>query len=127
MRSPSAYTESMKFWTRFVACFLIAWLPLLGYTAQAGACPEMTSSGMSRPAGVSSMTGMAPDAQKVSTHASGALLVCHGAGGLSCGAAILPATHAALDIPSLPVYRATIPFLFGQFIPEPLQPPPRTL
>ncbi len=119
----------MNFWTRFVACFLIAWLPLLGYTAQAGACPGMMSSGVSRPAGASSMTGMAPapDAQKAATHAGGAPSVCHGSGGLSCGAAIVPATYAAPDIPSLPVYRATIPLLFGQFIPEPLQPPPRTL
>jgi len=88
----------------------------------------MTSSGMSRPAGVSSMTGMAPDEQEAATHASGASSVCHGSAGLSCGAAvILPTARAALDIPSLPVYRATIPFLIGQFIPEPLQPPPRTL
>ncbi|OYD59897.1 UNVERIFIED_ORG: hypothetical protein BDU10_9187 [Burkholderia sp. CF145] len=117
----------MKCWTRFVACFLIAWLPLLGYTAQAGACPEMTSSGMSRPAGVSSMTGMAPDAQKASTHASGASSICHGSGSLLCGMAVLPASHAALDIPSLHVYQATVPFLSAQFIPEPLQPPPRSL
>ncbi len=127
MCSHSAYTEAMKFWTRFVACFLVAWLPLLGYTAQAGACPEMATSGMSRPVSASPMTGMAPGGQKASPQAARAVSVCHGAGGLSCGMAVLPSTHAALDISSSPVYRATISFLVGQFIPEPLQPPPRTL
>jgi hypothetical protein len=130
MCSHNAYTEPMKFWTRFVACFLVAWLPLAGYAAQAVVCPEMSSSVMQRPLTASPMTGTAPDAQKASAaQAARAALGCHGdAGSLSCGIAALPTTHATtFDIPSSPVYRATILFLVGQFIPEPLQPPPRTL
>jgi hypothetical protein len=127
MRRHSAYTEPMKFWTKLVACFLVAWLPLLGFAAQAGACPEMASSGMSRPVSASPMTGMVPGAQKAPTQPAKAASVCHSPGSPSCGMAVLPATHATLDIPSSPVYRATTPFLVGQFIPEPLQPPPRTL
>jgi hypothetical protein len=128
MCSHSAYTEAMKFWTRFVACFLVAWLPLAGYAAQATVCPEMSSSVMQRPLNASPMTSTAPAVQKTSAPAARAVLGCHGhAGSLSCGMAALPATRAMLDIPSSPVYRATIPFLVGQFIPEPLQPPPRTL
>jgi hypothetical protein len=118
----------MKFWTRSVACFLVAWLPLAGFAAQATVCPEMSSPVMQRPVNASPMTGTAPGAQKASAHAATVAPGCHThAGSLSCGMAALPATHATLDIPSSPVYRATIPFLFGQFIPEPLQPPPRTL
>jgi hypothetical protein len=127
MRSHSAYTEPMKFWTKFVARFLVAWLPLLGFTAQAGACPEMASSGMSPSVSASPMAGMAPGAQQAPTQATKVASVCHSPGGLSCGMAVLPATHATLAIPSSPVYRATTPFLVGQFVPEPLQPPPRTL
>jgi hypothetical protein len=127
MRSHSAYTQSMKFWTRFVACFLVAWLPLLGFAAQVGPCPEMASSGMSRTVSASLMTGMEPGAKKAPMQAAKAASVCHSPGGLSCGMAVLPATHATLAIPSSPVYRATTPFLVGQFVPEPLQPPPRTL
>jgi hypothetical protein len=127
MRSHSAYTEPMKFWTKFVARFLVAWLPLLGFAAQADVCPEMASSAMSRPVSASPMTRMTPGAHKAPTQAAKVAFVCHSPGGLSCGMAFLPATHPTHDIPSSPVFRATIPFLAGQFIPEPLQPPPRTL
>ncbi|MFM0268179.1 hypothetical protein [Paraburkholderia sediminicola] len=118
----------MKFWTRFAACFLVAWLPLAGYAAQATVCPEMSSSAMQRPMSASPMTGTAPGAQKAAAHAARAVLGCHGyPGSLSCGMAALPTTRAMLDIPSSSVFRATIPLLAEQFIPEPLQPPPRTL
>ena len=128
MSNHNAYTETMKFWTRFVACFLVGWLPLAGYATQATACPEMSSSVMQRPTNASPMTDMAPSAQKAAAHAARAVLGCHGhPGSLSCGMAALPTTHVMLDIPSSPVYRATIPLLAEQFIPEPLQPPPRTL
>ncbi len=128
MCSHSAYTEAMKFWTRFVACFLVAWLPLAGYATQAGACPEMSSSVMERPLNASPMTGTAPSVQNAAVHAARAVLGCHGhPGSPSCGmAAALLATRVMLDIPSSPVYPATIPLLAEQFIPEPLQPPPRT-
>ena len=130
----------MKFWTRFVAFFLVAWLPLAGYATQATACPEMSSSATQRPMSASPITGTAPGAQKAAAHAARAVSGCHAhPGSLSCGMAALPATRVMLDIPSwgggrgrrdIPsarVYRATIPLLAGEFIPEPLQPPPRTL
>jgi hypothetical protein len=127
-RSHSAYTEAMKFWTRFVAFFLVAWLPLAGYATQATACPEMSSSATQRPMSASPITGTAPGAQKAAAHAARAVSGCHAhPGSLSCGMAALPATRVMLDIPSSRVYRATIPLLAGEFIPEPLQPPPRTL
>lgn len=126
-RRYSAYTDPMKFWSRFVACFLIAWLPLLGFTAQARTCPEMVSSSMSRPADVSSRTVIADSNQKETGHTMSAASVCHDPGGLSCGVALPPAAPAAVDVPSSPVFRATIPLLIGQFVSEPLQPPPRTL
>jgi len=124
----SAYTEAMKFWTKFIACFLVAWLPLLGYSAQAGVCPEMTSSGMPRPVNVSPMMSTVSSVQKAPAHGAMTAPACHSPGSLSCGVPVLPTMHATLDIPSSsPVYRATVALLAEQFVPEPLQPPPRTL
>ncbi|WP_272544885.1 hypothetical protein PPH94_019460 [Burkholderia cepacia] len=120
----------MKRWARFVACFLIAWLPMLGYPAQAASCPEMSSMlPMERQAKApdfSATTGCATVAkhQAAGTQAS----ACHGnMGGAACGMHAIPVSHAFVFTPVSAVYLDIARNLDEQFIPDLPAPPPRLL
>ncbi len=124
----------MKLWVKLVACFLIAWLPLLGYPAQMSLCPQMESMTTSMPseqqqthaAHVSDMT--AACGQVANHHAANANVPCQGSiGGLVCGMPAIPMTHTVMVVPSSPVYRAVASPFAKQFIPELPAPPPRSL
>lgn len=119
----------MKVWAKLVACFLIAWLPLLGYPAQPTLCPAMSS--------VPNVHLRAKATHSIDTvgceqvgkhHASDARPACHGnMGGFVCGMPAIPTTNAVVDLPSSPVYRALARTFAEQFIPELPAPPPRAL
>jgi hypothetical protein len=129
----SAYTEMMKYWVKFVACFLIAWLPLLGYPAQVAFCPQMLSPAAQLQMHASQMhSSHMSDAVPCSgdTHAPAGkpLAACHGMlGSLACGVPVIPTAYATAVVPSSPVYRAITRVLVEQFIPELPAPPPRSL
>jgi hypothetical protein len=124
----SAYTEPMKRWAKLVACFLIAWLPLLGYPAQVALCPEMSSPVMHPEVQASDMSDMAAHSHDAKARVMRTRPGCHSSlGGLACGAPILPATHTTAVVPSSPVYRAVSRVLVEQFIPELPAPPPRSI
>ncbi|MFM0367656.1 hypothetical protein, partial [Paraburkholderia sediminicola] len=113
------YTEMMKFWTKLVACLLIAWLPLLGYPAQVAFCPEISSSTMQSQMKAPHTPGMVACAQDARAHVTGSQPACHGSlSGLACGMAAIPTTHKTAVVTSSPVYRAIHLILIPQFIPE---------
>ncbi|MPW18960.1 hypothetical protein GCT13_19165 [Paraburkholderia sp. CNPSo 3157] len=119
----------MRLWVKIVACFLIAWLPLLGYPAQMTLCPQMESMSSAQPnmhaAHVSEVTacGQVSNHHAVNTNAS-----CNGSiGGVLCGMPAIPMTHKVMVVPSSPVYRAVARPFAEQFIPELPAPPPRSL
>lgn len=123
----------MKLWVKLVACFLIAWLPLLGYPAQMTLCPRMESMTTSMPnaqpqmhaAHVSDATACG---QVTSHHAVNANATCQGSiGGVHCGMPAIPVTHTVVVVPSSPVYWAVARPFTKQFIPELPAPPPRSL
>ena len=120
----------MKFWVRIIACFLIAWLPMLGYPAQAVVCPEMSTmpgqrhhvkaEDSSRPTGC--MTAAKHHAASAQSPA------CHGnMTSAACGMPAIPVSHLTAIVPAAPVYRAITPAFCEQFIPELPAPPPRSL
>ncbi|WP_080434786.1 hypothetical protein [Burkholderia ubonensis] len=120
----------MKFWVKIAACFLIAWLPMLGYPAQAAFCPEM----LSMPAPQHHMkAGDAPEAAGLTGGAKHPGIgahqpACHGnMGGVACGMPAILVSHTVAFAPSSPVYRAIARILREQFIPELPAPPPRSL
>jgi hypothetical protein len=120
----------MKFWGRIIACFLIAWLPMLGYPAQAVACPEMSTMPVVQhhvKAGDSSGPMGCMTAAK--HHAASAQSpACHGnMGSVVCGMPAIPVSHLIVFDPSTPVYRAIADTFGEQFIPELPAPPPRSL
>ncbi|WP_162067967.1 hypothetical protein [Burkholderia sp. THE68] len=117
----------MKFWVKLVACFLIAWLPLIGFPASATSCPEMTAMA-SREANVSNTSSPAPCAHDAKHNAMNAQHVCPGGvGGFLCGVPAIPMKYSVLVTPSSPVYRAVAPAFAEEFIPELPAPPPRSL
>ncbi|MGU2420457.1 hypothetical protein [Burkholderia cenocepacia] len=120
----------MKFWVRIVACFMIAWLPMLGYPARAVSCPEMSSMPAMqhhlKTPDSSAMTGclLAEKHHAVSAQSS----ACHGTmGGTACSMPAIPVSHAVVFARFTPVYRAIAHNLVEQFIPELPAPPPRSL
>ncbi|KVC81145.1 hypothetical protein BGV71_11495 [Burkholderia ubonensis] len=121
----------MKFWGKLVACFLIAWLPMLGYPAQAALCPEMTSMmpAVQHPMKAASAietTGCTSGTMHVGTSAHPS--ACHaGMGSTVCGMLAIPMSHRVGIVLSTPDYRTITPFLAEQFIPELPAPPPRSL
>ncbi|TES60903.1 hypothetical protein E2P84_43950 [Burkholderia cepacia] len=120
----------MKRWFRFVACFLIAWLPMLGYPAQAVSCPEMSSMPATqhrvKAVDASAMTGCLSTAKQHATRAQSS--ACHGnMSGAACGMPAIPVSHAIVFAPVTPVYRAIASIFGEQFIPELPAPPPRAL
>ncbi|MGP8438635.1 hypothetical protein ACT2FY_43055 [Paraburkholderia fungorum] len=118
----------MKVWAKLVACFLIAWLPLLGYPAQAALCPAMSSTARHQPTHASHVSDMVACEQRANHHTVTAQPVCHGnMGGVVCGAPAIPVTYAFITVPSSSVYRAVVRSLTEQFIPELPAPPPRSL
>lgn len=117
----------MKFWVKLVACFLIAWLPLIGYPASATSCPEMRAMA-SRQASVSSASDSTPCAHDAKHNAVNVQHVCpDGVGGFLCGVPAIPVKYSVLVTPSSPVYRAVTPAFAEEFIPELPAPPPRSL
>ena len=124
----SAYTEMMKYWVKFVACFLIAWLPLLGYPAQVAFCPQMSSPAAQSQMHASHMSDAVPCSGDTHAPAGKPLAACHGMlGSLACGVPVIPTAYATAVVPSSPVYRAIARVLVEQFIPELPAPPPRSL
>ncbi|WP_080425410.1 hypothetical protein [Burkholderia ubonensis] len=120
----------MKFWIKLVACFLIAWLPMLGYPAQAALCPEMSSvpavQHHVKAASAIEATGCTSGTMHLGTgdHPS----ACHtGMGSAVCGMLAIPTSHRVGVVLSSPDYRAITPTLAEQFIPELPAPPPRSL
>ncbi|WP_080431408.1 hypothetical protein [Burkholderia ubonensis] len=119
----------MKFWGKLVACFLIAWLPMLGYPAQAALCPEMSSvpavQHHMKAASAIEAAGCTAGTTPLGTsdHPS----ACHaGMGSAVCGMLAIPMSHHVGAVVSTPEYRAITPILSEQFIPELPAPPPRS-
>ncbi|MBO3056548.1 hypothetical protein J4763_07060 [Burkholderia pseudomallei] len=119
----------MRIWVKLIACFLIAWLPLLGYPAQATLCPEMSSmANRHQHANAMHPTATAGCMQDGKHQSANAQPTCHGdMGGTVCGMAALPVTHAVIAVPFSRVYRAIAQAPSKQFIPELPAPPPRSL
>jgi hypothetical protein len=118
----------MKVWAKLVAYFLIAWLPLLGYPAQAALCPAAASVSAHLHVDASHVSDMVACEQGVKHHTMSAQPVCHGnMGGFVCGVPAIPVTYAVMVVPSSPVYRAVARIFAEQFIPELPAPPPRSL
>ncbi|WP_261513817.1 hypothetical protein [Burkholderia multivorans] len=120
----------MNLWVKLVACFLIAWLPMLGYPAQAALCPEMSSMpAVQHPmkaAGAIEATGCTSGTMHVGTSAHPS--ACHaGMGSSVCGMPAIPMSHTVGIAPSTPDYRAITRILSEQFTPELPAPPPRSL
>ncbi|MET3243421.1 hypothetical protein ABIE53_000166 [Burkholderia sp. OAS925] len=120
----------MKIWAKLVACFLIAWMPFLGYPAQAALCPAMSPAAVAahqdmQASHASSLAACEQGSMHQTVHTQPA---CHGGiGGAVCGAAVIPVTYTSITVPSSPVYQAVVHSLTEQFIPELPAPPPRSL
>ncbi|MCG5078527.1 hypothetical protein [Paraburkholderia tagetis] len=119
----------MKIWAKLVACFLIAWMPFLGYPAQAAFCPAMSSVVAAhqdmQTSHISSLAACEQGSRHQSVHTQPA---CHGGmGGAVCGVPVIPERYTVINVPSSPVYRAVVHCLTAQFIPELPAPPPRLL
>jgi len=118
----------MKVWAKLVACFLIAWLPVLGYPAQAALCPTVSSVTAHRQMQASHVSDMVTCEHGARHHTMNPPPGCHGGmGGLVCGAPAIPVTYAVMVVSSSPVYRAVARTFAEQFIPELPAPPPRSL
>jgi hypothetical protein len=120
----------MKFLTKLIACFLIAWLPILGYPAQASLCSEMAPAVSPSHESPMSMTDMGDHADRtkapvVKTQAGGHCSM----GSHSCSMpwVLVSSLHVTVAITSLPVYRPMSRVLIAQFVPEPPQRPPQAL
>lgn len=124
----SSYTEIMKIWAKVIACFLIAWLPLLGYPANAALCPAAASVAGHPQVHASHVSDMVGCEQSARHHVMNAQAACHGStGGLVCGVPAIPVKYAVIVVPSSPVYWAVARTFAEQFIPELPAPPPRSL
>ncbi|MFM0173606.1 hypothetical protein PQR33_30255 [Paraburkholderia sediminicola] len=118
----------MKVWAKLVACFLIAWLPLLGYPAQAVLCPMAASVAAHQHVDASPVSDMVTCEQGAKHHIMSGPPACHGSmGGLVCGVPAIPVTYEVMVVRSTPVYRAVAHTFAEQFIPELPAPPPRSL
>ncbi|MFM0597242.1 hypothetical protein [Paraburkholderia dilworthii] len=118
----------MNVWAKIVAYFLIAWMPLLGYPAQAALCPAAASIAAHQQVKASHVSDMVACEQGAKHHAMNDQFACHGGmGGTVCGAPAIPVTYAVKVVPSSPVYRAVAHTFAEQFIPELPAPPPRSL
>ncbi|WP_082247533.1 hypothetical protein [Burkholderia pseudomallei] len=119
----------MKFWVKLVACFLIVWLPMLGYPAQAALCPEMPSVPAVQHHVKATSTIEATGCTSGTKHrgTSDHPSACHaGMGSAVCGMVAIPMSHRVGIVLSTPEYRAITPILSKQFIPELPAPPPRS-
>jgi hypothetical protein len=118
----------MKVWTKLVACFLVAWLPLLGYPVQAAFCPAVSSVTAHQQMQASHVSDMVACEQGAKHRTMNAQPACQGSvGGLVCGAPAIPVTYAVMVVPSSPIYGAVAHTFAEQFIPELPAPPPRLL
>ncbi|MFP3567276.1 hypothetical protein [Paraburkholderia sp. SIMBA_030] len=119
----------MKIWAKLVACFLIAWMPFLGYPAQAAFCPAMSSMVAAHQDMQTSHASTIGTCEQGSKHQNmTAQPACHGGmGGAVCGVPVVPVTYAVITVPSSPVYQAVVHSLTAQFISELPAPPPRSL
>jgi hypothetical protein len=123
----SAYTEFMKLWTKLVGCFLIAWLPVLGYPAQAAFYPVTSSVAAHQQLKASHLSNMVTCEQGADHRTMRGQPVCHcSMGSLVCGVPAIPVTYAVMVVPSSPVYEAIAHTFAEQFIPELPAPPPRS-
>lgn len=118
----------MKFWAKFLACFLIAWLPWGGYAASATPCPEMSAMTAHQQASASVASDPIACAHDTTNNVVNAKHVCPGgAGDVLCGVPAIPVKYSIFVMPSSPVYRAVTPAFTEEFIPELPAPPPRSL
>lgn len=118
----------MRVWAKLVACFLIAWLPLLGYPAQAALCPAMSSTAKHQQMHASHTSDMVTCEHGAKHHTMNPPPACHGSmGGGVCGVPAIPVTYAVMVVSSSPVYGAVASTFAEQFIPELPAPPPRLL
>ncbi|CAB3805150.1 hypothetical protein [Pararobbsia alpina] len=117
----------MKVWAKLVACFLIAWLPLLGYPAQAALCPMVSSVAAHQQVKASDVSDIVTCEHGAKHHTMSSQPACQGMGGLVCGVPAIPVTYAVIVVPSSHVYRAVARAFTEQFIPELPSPPPRSL
>jgi hypothetical protein len=119
----------MNFLTKLIACFLIAWLPIIGYPAQAPTC-----SGKSAAVSSSHEYQSVTDGSHGRKHDTKAPCVkletaCQaGMNGLCCDVpGVLTSSHQVVAaITSLPEYRLVNHALDAQFVPEPPQRPPQS-
>jgi hypothetical protein len=121
----------MKFLTKLIACLLIAWLPILGYSAQASLCSERSTVVSPVHESQISVTGMSNHTGATAASHLRTQTACHsGMGSFSCGMPCtpVPSHHISLAITSsLPTYRSVNRVLIVQFVPEPPQRPPQAL
>ena len=120
----------MKFWVRIIACFLIAWLPMLGYPAQAVMCPKMATTPVVQHQVEVGNSSESTGCMTAAKHhaASVQLPACHGnMGSVVCGMPAILVSHLIVFVPAAPVYRAITPTFGEQFIPQLPEPPPRSL
>jgi hypothetical protein len=118
----------MKFLSKLIACFLIAWLPIIGYPAQAPVCSGM-STAVSSSHEYRSVTASTHDRKHdANTPCVKLETACQaGMNSLCCGApGVLLSSHQAIAaMTSLPEYRLVNHALDAQFVPEPPQRPPQ--
>jgi hypothetical protein len=121
----------MKFLTKLIAFFLIAWLPVLGYPMTGSVCPEMSFARAVSPQhqNIGSMSGMAHNTKIAKATTSGTHITCHGdMGALSCGMPFLASRQITMtSTVSLSVYRPMNRIQAAQFTPQPPHRPPRAL
>ncbi|SOE68286.1 hypothetical protein SAMN05446635_3262 [Burkholderia sp. OK233] len=119
----------MEFLTKLIACFLIAWLPIVGYPAQAPVCSGM-STVVSSSHEYRSVTASSHD-RKHDTKAPCVKLetACQADMNRLCCEApgLLSSSHQAIAVmTSSSEYRLANHVLDAQFVPEPPQRPPQS-
>jgi hypothetical protein len=108
----------MKFLTKLIACFLIAWLPIVGFPAQAPLCFGMSTEVSSHD--LKHNTKSPCVKQGTVCQAAMHSLCCDAPG-------VLASSYQAItSIISLPQYRLVNRALDAQFVPEPPQRPPHS-
>jgi hypothetical protein len=119
----------MKFLTKLIACFLIAWLPIVGFPAQAPLCFGMSKE-VSSSHEYQSVTASSHDLKhNTKSPCVKQGTVCQAAmHSLCCDApGVLASSYQAItSIISLPQYRLVNRALDAQFVPEPPQRPPHS-
>lgn len=128
LRCSADILAHMRILVRLIACFLIAWLPMLGYPAQVTSCPQMSATGMQQSSCAVSMAGMKHHARASKISMSKLAPACHGCpGSSSCGMPFLISRRTDLAVSASPVYRDVSRALVAQFISAPPQRPPQAL